>query len=139
MAITTLDPHEARRPIVLNAKRDRCELHRFSRAIPAEAVFQAVPRSGTPAAMENAMKRTLIAYLVAAFTFAGLSSCTTTYDSYGRPVQTVDPGAAAAGAAAAGVAGYAIGRNSDNDKKYYRGGNYRRSYGGYQRRGHRRW
>lgn len=89
--------------------------------------------------MESFMNKTLLPYLVAALTFTGLSSCTTTYDSYGRPVQTVDPGTAAAGAAVAGVAGYAIGRNSDNDKKYYRGGNYRRSYGGHQRHSPRRW
>ena len=61
----------------------------------------------------------------------------TTYDAYGRPVQSGDPGAAAVGAAAAGVAGYAIGRDRDDD--YYRpryggyGGRYayRRGYGRY--------
>lgn len=89
--------------------------------------------------MESSMKRTLLPYLVAALTFAGLSSCTTTYDAYGRPVQSVDPGTAAAGAAAAGVAGYAIGRNSDNDRKSYHRGGYRRSYGGHQHRRPHRW
>lgn len=65
-------------------------------------------------------------------------SCMTTYDAYGRPVQSVDPAAAAAGAAAAGVIGYAIG-NSNNDNhhyyapppprgRYYRGSHYRRGY-----------
>lgn len=53
-------------------------------------------------------------------------SCMTTYDAYGRPVQSVDPGAAAVGAAAAGVAGYAIGRsNDDHDHDYYYRGGYR--------------
>lgn len=70
------------------------------------------------------------------------TSCMTTYDSAGRPVQSVDPGAAAAGALAAGALGYAIGQN--NDDHYYYGG-YRRPYyypygyrrGGYYRhRGH---
>ncbi len=64
---------------------------------------------------------------------ATLTSCTTSYDAYGRPVQSVDPGAAVAGAAAAGVVGYAIGRNNDDNRYYnnYRGG-YRRPY--YHRR-----
>ena len=59
------------------------------------------------------------------------TSCTTTYDAYGRPVQSVDPGAAAAGAVAAGALGYAIGQNNDDHHGYYyyprhhRGGYYR--------------
>lgn len=57
-------------------------------------------------------------------------SCMTTYDSYGRPVQSVDPGLAVAGIAAAGVLGYAAGNNNDN----HHHGHYRR--GGYYRRGH---
>lgn len=36
------------------------------------------------------------------------SGCMTTYDAWGRPVQSVDPGAAVVGAAAAGLIGYAI-------------------------------
>ncbi|WP_193210734.1 hypothetical protein [Luteolibacter marinus] len=55
-------------------------------------------------------------------------SCMTTYDAYGRPVQTVDPGAAAVGIAAAGLVGYAIGQN--NDHHHYHGGYYRRPYYG---------
>jgi len=64
------------------------------------------------------------------------SSCMTTYDAAGRPVQSVDPGAAAAGAVAAGALGYAIGQNNDHDHYYY-GGGYRPYYGrgGYYRRG----
>lgn len=53
-------------------------------------------------------------------------SCMTTYDSAGRPVQTVDPGLAVAGAAAAGLVGYAIANNRD-DHHYYGG------HGGYYR------
>jgi hypothetical protein len=71
------------------------------------------------------------------------TSCMTTYDAAGRPVQSVDPGAAAAGAIAAGALGYAIGQNNDNHNHYYYGG-YRRPYynpygyrrGGYGHRGH---
>jgi hypothetical protein len=68
-------------------------------------------------------------------------SCMTTYDSAGRPVQSVDPGVAIAGAAAAGLAGYAIANNNDNHNHYYHGGGYYRPrpyYGGYQRRGYYR-
>lgn len=45
------------------------------------------------------------------------TSCMTTYDAYGRPVQSVDPGAAAAGIAAAGLVGYAVGQH--NDHRHY--------------------
>lgn len=57
-------------------------------------------------------------------------SCMNTYDSYGRPVQSVDPNGAVAAAAVAGVAGYAIGKN--NGKKVYGGPGYYggRPYGG---------
>lgn len=52
----------------------------------------------------------------AAVSVVGLSTrCTTTYDAYGRPVQSVDPGVAIAGVAAAGVLGYAIANNNDDD------------------------
>lgn len=67
-----------------------------------------------------------------------VTSCSTTYDAQGRPVQTVDPGAAAAGAVAAGAIGYAIGRNNDNDRNYYYGNGYRRPYNHHGRRGYRR-
>jgi hypothetical protein len=47
-------------------------------------------------------------------------SCMTTYDSAGRPIQSVDPGLAVAGVAAAGLIGYAIA--NDHDNHYYHGG-----------------
>lgn len=58
----------------------------------------------------------------------------TTYDAYGRPVQSVDPALAVAGVAAAGIIGYAVANN--NNDNYYRapapyyggGGGYYRSY-----------
>jgi hypothetical protein len=46
------------------------------------------------------------------------TSCTTTYDAYGNPRQSVDPGTAAAGAAAAGVLGYTIANRRDRNKGY---------------------
>ncbi len=61
------------------------------------------------------------------------TSCTTTYDAYGRPVQSVGPGTAVAGAAAAGVLGYAIARDRDDDHRHYYGRrHYYRPYGGYR-------
>ena len=56
------------------------------------------------------------------------SSCMTTYDAYGRPVQTVDPGAAAAIAVGAAAVGYAVGHN--NRPNYYYHGYYGRPYYG---------
>ena len=71
-------------------------------------------------------------------------SCMTTYDAYGRPVQSVDPGAAVVGAAAAGIAGYAIGNSHHHDHYnhgYYGGGYYGGGYyaprGYYRARGYR--
>ncbi|MCX6879787.1 MAG: hypothetical protein NTW21_39185 [Verrucomicrobia bacterium] len=42
------------------------------------------------------------------------TNCTTTYDAYGRPQQSVDPGLAIAGVAAAGLVGYAIANNNEH-------------------------
>jgi hypothetical protein len=65
--------------------------------------------------------------LIALAAFMGVSSsCMTTYDAQGRPVQSVDPGLAVAGVAAAGLIGYAAG-NNHNDHYYHNGGGY---YGG---------
>jgi hypothetical protein len=80
--------------------------------------------------------RIITAVAVAGFAAAS-TSCMTTYDAYGRPVQSVDPGAAAAGAVAAGAVGYAIGQNNDGHRHYYHGGYYRRPYYGYRRSYHR--
>jgi len=81
--------------------------------------------------------------IVATLTLGGVlavsTSCTTTYDAYGRPQQSVDPGLAVAGVAAAGLVGYAIANNNDNHHHYYRpapcpppyyrgGGHYRGGY-----------
>jgi hypothetical protein len=64
------------------------------------------------------MNRKIIqAFVLALASLAGVS-CMTTYDAYGRPVQSVDPGVAVAGAAAAGIIGYSAGR--DNNRSYRR-------------------
>lgn len=60
------------------------------------------------------------------------TSCMTTYDAAGRPVQTVDPAMAAAGVVAAGLVGYAISENNNHNHGYY-GGGYRGYGGGYYR------
>lgn len=49
-------------------------------------------------------------------------SCMTTYDAYGRPMQTVDPALAVAGVAAAGIIGYNAAYNHHHDNYYYGGG-----------------
>lgn len=49
-----------------------------------------------------------------------LANCVTTYDQYGRPVQTVDPVAATIGAVAIGAVAYSAGQNDS----YYRGSSY---------------
>lgn len=57
------------------------------------------------------------------------TGCTSTYDAYGRPQQSVDPGVAVAGAVAAGLIGLALASDRDDDYGHhgYGGG----SYGGY--------
>lgn len=45
-------------------------------------------------------------------------SCTTTYDAYGRPVQSVDPAIALAGIVAAGAIGYAIADDRSSRKSH---------------------
>lgn len=49
------------------------------------------------------------------------TSCMTTYDAYGRPVQSVDPAAATAGVVAAGVLGYAVANKNDRHHHHHRG------------------
>lgn len=78
------------------------------------------------------------------------TSCMTTYDAYGRPVQSVDPALAVAGVATAGLVGYAL-ANDQNDYHSYRpsrphygggygygGGSYHRPYRPYEGGHHHR-
>jgi len=74
------------------------------------------------------MKKIITYALAGAFALASLS-CQTSYDAYGNPRQTVDPGTAAAGAAAVGVLGYALAKDKNKNKnKYHRGRNDRHGY-----------
>ncbi|MBC7980337.1 MAG: hypothetical protein H7Y36_07215 [Armatimonadetes bacterium] len=60
-------------------------------------------------------------------------SCTTSYDAYGNPQQTVDPATATAGIAAAGLLGYAL--SKDNNRNRYDHYHHHRGHGYYGRRG----
>jgi hypothetical protein len=75
----------------------------------------------------NNMKTILTSLLAGAFAIASLS-CQTTYDAYGNPRQTVDPGTAAAGAAAVGVLGYALAKDRDDDDRRHYRKHHRRHY-----------
>jgi hypothetical protein len=74
---------------------------------------------------KTVIKRTSAYALVASVALASMS-CMTTYDSYGRPMQTVDPAVAIAGATAAGVIGYAIAKDNRDDHRHYRRHHYPR-------------
>lgn len=66
-------------------------------------------------------------------------SCTTSYDAYGNPRQSVDPGTAAVGVAAAGILGYAIAKNrSDKKNKYHNNHHYSNNHYGNHRYDQRR-
>jgi len=65
--------------------------------------------------------------------------CQTTYDAYGNPRQTVDPGTAVAGAAAVGILGYALGDKDDKKKKHHHPRVGDRRYGYYDRFGNWHW
>lgn len=79
--------------------------------------------------------------MAAGLAFASVG-CMTTYDAYGRPVQSVDPGVAVAGMAAAGLIGAAIANDNNHYHGYYHGGYYYapppRNYGGRAYNGYRR-
>lgn len=80
----------------------------------------------------------LVCFTALAFSSVG---CMTTYDAYGRPQQSVDPGLAVAGIAAAGLIGYALADGNNNDYRRHHGGhrgNYRSSCGSYGYGGHYR-
>jgi hypothetical protein len=56
----------------------------------------------------------LASVILLAATVVTSTNCSTTYDAYGNPQQSVDPGLAIAGVAAAGLVGYAIADNNNN-------------------------
>lgn len=57
-------------------------------------------------------------------------SCMTTYDAYGRPQQSVDPGLAVAGVAAAGLIGYAL-NDGGGHRHHHHHRHYHRPHRGY--------
>ena len=85
--------------------------------------------------LEDMKKQYSIAYGGLALLMAlGISSCTTTYDAYGRPVQSVDPAAVAVGAVVLGAAAYSAGQHNSYNNNYNRHGGHHRPH---HRRGHR--
>ena len=76
------------------------------------------------------MRKKIFARVAAAIAIAGgMASCTTAYDAYGRPVQVVDPAAAAVGALAIGAAAYAIGQNNGDHHDHGHGGHGHHDHG----------
>ena len=91
----------------------------------------------------------IMRYILLSLSCLFFSNCVTTYDYYGKPVQTVDPVVATVGAVAIGAIAYSAGQNSrysngyctssyNYSHRYYSNyrhhGNYRRySYGCYKR------
>ncbi|MBB5349803.1 hypothetical protein HNR46_000024 [Haloferula luteola] len=80
------------------------------------------------------MKTTLLKLTGIALLSLTAASCMTTYDAYGRPVQSVDPGAATAIAVGAAALGVAAGRqHRGHDVYIYQGRPV------YYVQGHRHW
>ncbi len=73
------------------------------------------------------MRKIITLALTGAFALSSVN-CTTTYDAYGNPRQSVDPGTAVAGAAAAGVLGYAIANKKKDNHYHYNQPRPRRGY-----------
>jgi len=106
-----------------------------------------VNNSSSMPVQRGMMKNAILRLIACACLLSLTVSCTTTYDAYGRPQQSVDPVVAAAGIVAAGAIGYAIAndnghghynnryRNSGYRNSGYRNSGYRNSgygYGGYR-------
>ena len=90
-----------------------------------------------PKGMKTFFSHRILLYLGLFGLFGSSVSCTTTYDRNGRPVQSVDPGAATAGVVAAGIIGYALangGKKHHGNRNHY-GHHGRHNY--YQRPNYR--
>ena len=74
------------------------------------------------------MKARILKIALVALLPAAITSCTTTYDAYGNPVQSVTPEGAAAMAIGAAVVGAAVANHNNNRKDYYHNGYYGRPY-----------
>lgn len=67
----------------------------------------------------------------------GFTSCSTSYDAYGRPVESIDPATAVVGALVIGAAAYAIGNNKERKRHHKHHGCHHGGYhhGGYHHGG----
>ncbi|MDG1357441.1 MAG: hypothetical protein P8P36_04540 [Akkermansiaceae bacterium] len=63
-------------------------------------------------------KSWLKSIVVAVVSAMMLSSCVTSYDRSGRPIQTVDPAAAVVGAVLIGAIAYSSGKDNDNHRRH---------------------
>ena len=59
----------------------------------------------------------ILTYLTIGALIGSSVSCTTTYDAYGNPRQTVTPAGAAAGAAVVGFLAYSLAKDKEKKKK----------------------
>lgn len=81
---------------------------------------------------KNRIFRIFTAWAAAAGLFLATSCTSTSYDAYGRPVETIDPVKTGLAVAAVSAVGYAIAKNSDRHhghRSHYRGNHYGHDYG----------
>ncbi|SHI39773.1 hypothetical protein SAMN02745181_0035 [Rubritalea squalenifaciens DSM 18772] len=80
--------------------------------------------------MKVAMKfKTAISIIGGSLAALSLSSCMTTYDAQGNPVQSVDPAAATVGIVGAGLIGAALADDDDHHHHHrHHGHHYRRRH-----------
>ena len=77
---------------------------------------------------KNSVFRTITAMTAALGLILATSCTTTSYDAYGRPVETIDPVKTTLAVAAVGAVGYALAKNHDSrrsHRNHYRNDHYR--------------
>ena len=85
-----------------------------------------------PKGMKTMLSIRMVSRYLALGLFAFSVSCTTTYDRSGRPVKSVDPGAAAVGVVAAGLIGYALANDDSGKRKHHCNDRYHHGYYGHR-------
>lgn len=94
-----------------------------------------IPNEFNASKSKKIIMKTITTWILTGALALSSMCCTTTYDAYGNPRNSVDPGTAVAGAAAAGVIGYALANKKSNRNRYdnYDRGGYYDRYGNYHR------